>query len=329
MEVFSIKRVYFIVAFTLTIFSIVLANFWNLNTKDIKYFDNVKLSSSATKYYKVLDRDTKDNKSGIEELLNYDDSTEIINDLNKLIRSSNKKGKLSDGRIISGTDNGHLKYYGLSEKSIAYWFSKTDNYKDNDDMYRLFYTSNSFGSLEDLENHSVNREHVWCQSLSDGFFGVNADAGNDLHHIRPVSAEFNSARGNRPFKNLDKNEIIHTYYTTEDLDFVKYDGYLSESILQKLNASLIGYGSIEYFEPSDDYKGDIARILSYLITAYKTDLYDVLGNIIYGEFDTIVKWNLIDPVDVNETNRNDVVMKIQGNRNPYIDCPEIINKIWG
>ena len=37
----------------------------------------------------------------------------------------------------------------------------------------------------------------------------------------------------------------------------------------------------------------------------------------------------MDPVSEKEIKRNEAVYKIQNNRNPFIDHPEAVDKIWG
>ena len=39
------------------------------------------------------------------------------------------------------------------------------------------------------------------------------------------------------------------------------------------------------------------------------------------------KWNKEDPVDRNELDRNDKVQEAQGNRNPFIDFPDLADRI--
>jgi endonuclease I len=39
------------------------------------------------------------------------------------------------------------------------------------------------------------------------------------------------------------------------------------------------------------------------------------------------KWHKDDPVDDEERDRNEKIMKLQGNRNPFIDYPELVDKI--
>lgn len=47
------------------------------------------------------------------------------------------------------------------------------------------------------------------------------------------------------------------------------------------------------------------------------------------QLSTLIKWHRQDPVSQKEINRNEAIYKIQGNRNPYIDCPVLVEYIWG
>ena len=43
----------------------------------------------------------------------------------------------------------------------------------------------------------------------------------------------------------------------------------------------------------------------------------------------LLDWHRADPVSDKERCRMDVISDIQGNRNPYIDYPELVEYIWG
>ncbi|NLD26801.1 MAG: hypothetical protein GX661_05515 [Acholeplasmataceae bacterium] len=76
--------------------------------------------------------------------------------------------------------------------------------------------------------------------------------------------------------------------------------------------------------PGDEDRGDIARAVFYMNTRW--DL-KIDGNI--GNLQVFIKWHNEDPVDDFERNRNEVIYQNQGNRNPYVDHPELVDEIYG
>ena len=89
------------------------------------------------------------------------------------------------------------------------------------------------------------------------------------------------------------------------------------------------YGvSTGYYEPKDEVKGDVARILFYMYTRYQeADRYPLTT--VCESFNMLLMWNILDPVDELETQRNEQGYLIQGNRNPFIDYPAYADYIWG
>jgi len=45
--------------------------------------------------------------------------------------------------------------------------------------------------------------------------------------------------------------------------------------------------------------------------------------------DMLIRWHNEDPVSEKEIARNNAVYALQNNRNPFIDYPELVGKIWG
>ena len=95
------------------------------------------------------------------------------------------------------------------------------------------------------------------------------------------------------------------------------------------------------FEPRDEVKGDIARIILYMDVRYEgnamganePNLVPVDGLTTYpnpqiGVLSTLLQWHEQDPPDAFEKRRNDVIYDWQGNRNPFIDYPEFVNYIY-
>ncbi len=72
--------------------------------------------------------------------------------------------------------------------------------------------------------------------------------------------------------------------------------------------------------PATHIKGNIARAYLYMSYQYKISLEE-------GLEDMLRKWHFEDPPDNWEENRNDKIEAIQGNRNPFIDHPEWVERV--
>jgi endonuclease I len=176
------------------------------------------------------------------------------------------------------------------------------------DIYRgLSYNGNNYGTTAG----TLNREHIWAKS--HGNFPTNAAVYCDYHNLRPSEARINQAKGNK------------------DFDWVAPNGTHFEN-------SGCWYNS-NAWEPRTPVKGDVGRTLFYMDTRYKgfsgeLDLLVVNSLNTYpqpkhGKLDALYKWNTLDLPDFFEVNRNEVIYKYQGNRNPYIDNPYWVEMIWG
>jgi endonuclease I len=157
----------------------------------------------------------------------------------------------------------------------------------------LVYLGTSVSGVWDSGN-TWNREHVWPQSL----LGVSADnstvnSASDLHNLKPSDPAENSSRGNKFFGNSTTSQT---------------------------------------YEPRDEVKGDIARILFYMDIMYdELSLIEANEGNTYqmGNLDALLAWHIEDPVDDFEMYRNQKIEAFQGNRNPFIDHPEFADKIYG
>lgn len=129
-----------------------------------------------------------------------------------------------------------------------------------------------------------NREHVWPQSLLAGA------SDSDLHNLKPCNNPINSSRGNSPFAP---------------------------------GSGSYGHVSGGWY-PGDQDKGDIARIIFFMITRYSQLNVNTMGSL-----SMFKQWHIEDPVDDFERNRNEVLYQEQENRNPFIDHPEFVSLIWG
>ena len=186
--------------------------------------------------------------------------------------------------------------------------SQEKGYRDGTGNYSQYENGNG------TQNNSWNREHVWPKS--HGFPDEDDNAYTDVHNLKPSDRSVNSSRG------------------TKDYD---YGGSQHSEATECLTDS-------DSWEPSDSVKGDIARILFYMVVRYDPgydhdnnsfDLelvdYTTPGNNdpILGKLSSLIQWHIDDPVDDFEINRNEIIFGFQENRNPFIDHPNLVNFLWG
>ncbi len=148
-----------------------------------------------------------------------------------------------------------------------------------------------------------HREHVWPNSRLGipRVTGSQRNVGSDLHNLRAIIPSINSSRSNKVFSGETSTD---TYY------------------------------------PGDDDKGDVARILFYMVVMWEH--LELVDELLLNDSNTnytlegakmaflsyLLRWHFEDPVDGFEVNRNDVIFSHQNNRNPFIDYPHLVELIW-
>lgn len=148
-------------------------------------------------------------------------------------------------------------------------------------------------------SYNFNTEHTWPQSN----FSEAEPMKSDLYHLFPTDVNANSIRANYPF------------------------GKVVSSITWDSAGSKLGRNSLNQivFEPRNVHKGDVSRSMFYFLIRYPQN---------YGGFFTSIQenvfreWNLLDTVGSVESARNSAVASFQMKRNPFIDHPEFVERIY-
>ncbi len=155
-----------------------------------------------------------------------------------------------------------------------------------------FYDGSSFSGTWD-NGTTWNREHVWPQAKGESKDGC---MGYDMQSVRPALVDQNSDRGSTAYGESDR-----------------------------------------YFDPGAMYRGDAARIILYDYVVYgkmgdhQNNYYNGKAQLlnkfstggVFESLKVLLKWHMRDPVSLTEMVRNDGAQDYQGNRNPFIDYPEI------
>lgn len=197
------------------------------------------------------------------------------------------------------------------------------------------------GQIRDLYLHRLqaalgggygdyDREHAWPKS-----YGFPDDrAGNlpytDGHALFLADAGYNRARGNRPFG----------WCTAADCEPRPTLGGEGTNYIDD------GRGADGTWEVWPARRGDVARALFYLDVRYEggrhasgaaepdliltddrarieaSNTGENLAVAYMGLRSVLLEWHRLDPPDARERDRNALIERHQGNRNPFIDRPE-------
>ncbi|WDE12555.1 ExeM/NucH family extracellular endonuclease [Thalassomonas haliotis] len=242
--------------------------------------------------------------STFDDAVYYADAINAVNN-----NDSAAEIKAAINTIIS---TGH-KILTYSEVWTA--LTETDEDPANPDNVILLYKGTSLAKLsngsgsQSSNPDNWNREHVWAKS--HGFSSSSNEAYTDIHHLRPTDISVNSSRGN-----LDFDNSMQT---------------LSESPNTRIDSNS--------FEPRDEVKGDVARMVLYMDIRYEgldthtpdltvVDRLTSTSEPALGRLCRLLEWHVADPVDATEQNRNDRIFEYQGNRNPFIDHSEWVDLLY-
>lgn len=215
----------------------------------------------------------------------------------------------------------HNLLYNHTEIS-SYWdlpqyFQKTDAYPRDNVRYGQWWDMYSDIPLRIPSFRGLNREHAFPKSWWGG--SQETPAYIDLNHLYPSEADANMAKSNYPL-----GEVQNATF---------------DNGITRVGTPVAGQGggAKQVFEPDDEYKGDFARTYFYMVTCYQNlhwrytymvnnNTYPTLNN---WSIQLLLKWHRQDKPSQKEIDRNNEVYKVQANRNPFIDYPELAEYLWG
>lgn len=161
-------------------------------------------------------------------------------------------------------------------------------------------------SPEDTPRYKVwNKDHIWPKAFG---YGHHPTVHGDLHNIVPALPQKNAQRGAGLF----------------------YDAFLDRDT--PLKEALVPSGPW-------DPRGMIARACMYMAVRYtgqddEPALHIVEGDpagqgpSCIGSLRTLLYWHKIAPVTTEERRRVDRIVQLQGNRNPFVDHPELADQVF-
>ncbi|WP_395057998.1 endonuclease [Flavobacterium sp.] len=243
------------------------------------------------------------------------------------------------GSGTSQTNNGLWSGYGTTDRDNGIGYENDNTIVDiyteipsGPDTHNFNFNTTSgansgqCGSYTN-EGDCYNREHMIPQS----YFGSAGIMRNDIHHVYPTDGKVNS---------------IHNDWAFGRVNVASYTSSNGSKLGSALNSGYSAGFSGTVFEPIDEFKGDVARVYLYFATRYEDQMasfyttyttvdarvmFDGSANQTFSPtfLNILLTWNLQDPVSTKEIVRNNASYAHQGNRNPYIDHPEYVCRVWG
>jgi endonuclease I len=176
------------------------------------------------------------------------------------------------------------------------------------DGIECVYTGTFTAVAEGVEPHHsiLNCEHIWPRSLMDPDQEslLFSHQESDIHALYATLPEVNSSRGSFPF-GVPVSDLA-TFVNPDDS---------SEFAVAGLDA-----GGARVFMPREARRGDVSRAMFYFSVRWGRGIEDTEETVLRA-------WYGDDPVDLREQDRNDMIQAIQGNRNPFVDCPALLDRI--
>lgn len=210
-----------------------------------------------------------------------------------------------------------LKSKYLKHTALSYKTARIQMYNDVDcqnDQLHLIYGGNSIswkcGGKSIPQSTVVNAEHIIPQS----FFNSKSPMVSDLHHLISSPAKLNGKRSNFKYAEFSY-DLCEFWCKDNDCSLTRPSNPDQYSCLSKKNQWM----------PRKDDRGEVARAVLYWFTVYD-DKGVSMDRV--GDLQTFINWANTYPPSDREVQRNKLVEKVQGNLNPYIVDPSLVDKAW-
>lgn len=153
--------------------------------------------------------------------------------------------------------------------------------------------------------------------------GVSADygdtVGRDLHNLVSANSDAVSIKGQLPPGN-----VVNVTYNNG---------------VWHAGTALVSGQEYDCYSPPMDYRGDFARAYLYMSTVYPPLMWGNYAITLFTDsyfpgltdrgLELLLDWHRNDPVDELERSRCEAIAVSQGNVNPFVVWPELVEYIWG
>ncbi len=190
-----------------------------------------------------------------------------------------------------------------------------------------------------IEDYEEARHLFWTELYNKGgktlycgeSFSARHRRGVNIEHVFPMSwatrtlncGRRKQCREDSPRFNRLEADLHNLYPSRRDINDARASFRFGD-----IGGERRDYGSCDFeiderrrvVEPRPASRGEIARAMFYMHKEYGMKIFRRLGR-------TLQRWHRQDPPSKHEQHRNEVIERIQGTRNPYIDQPELAGEL--
>ena len=246
-------------------------------------------------------------------------------------------GKTGADNILNALNSIIDGHTVINYEALEPYYQQTDFYADT--LWDMYSTCHFVADDANKQQNAVcdgwNKEHVVCQS----WLGSGAMV-SDLFNVYPTDARVNNFRSNYPYGEVEGENGLGITKDPDKHALGKLGTSKNGPIANYSTTSNYTDNTKRVFEPHDDYKGDFARTLMYMVARYRSNQLNggngtamfVASKTNFTEYarEMLLRWHRQDPVSLKEIDRNQAIYdSIQHNRNPFIDYPDLAEYVWG
>ncbi|CDQ41321.1 MULTISPECIES: endonuclease I family protein [Virgibacillus] len=262
-----------------------------------EYYNEEEDQQTMDQYYKTIDFDSSDYNAIIQSL------TQLIKEThNNQVRYDPSEyvypwvDLRPDGNLIS-------IYSGQTRDPEETILEDHLTSIKREEALKLVSDHNQKHLLSTLQQISKDLKFNCEHSVPQSWFNEREPMRGDIHHLFTCDPVCNSIRSNYPYH-----------------DFLDYNPNAIDG--QRIEEAC-GKSEEERFEPEYG-KGTVARAMLYFMMRYPNEIESSHRESI--DIDLLIEWHQQFPPDLYEKHRNRAIYEIQGNRNPFIDFPEILTQ---
>jgi deoxyribonuclease-1 len=161
----------------------------------------------------------------------------------------------------------------------------------------------------------VPQKLVWASLMPPNIFAKSLTCWNKTSCVRP---------GGETVSGLKCCSEVSPKFKAMESDMHNIFPMMEEPATSAVTEEFSGMGEYRYCKKEGilrkEISGNASRAYLYMSFQYKIPLEEGLEN-------ALRMWHFEDPPDEWEVKRNDLIEIVQGNRNPFIDQPELVERV--